>query len=158
MKIRKETKTKIFEMNDTFRSVVRTLRVLNHGSSLPCSATIKHVQISSLIPTFFGQGLTVTTLILRARKALLPPFSVVRQKQISDYLGCALPLHSKCHCASQIVGNLFAAFNQRLLPFTYASTCKVHLIQMGLPFSKSLLASATELKGPLLSEGGFGGA
>jgi hypothetical protein len=71
------------------------------------------------------------------RKALLLPFSVVRRKQISDYLGYAMPLHSKfklkCHRIFQIVGNLFAAFNQRL-PFTYASTCKVYLTQMGLPF------------------------
>jgi len=60
----------------------------------------------------------------------------MRRKQISDYLGYAMmPLHSKMssHIPDTVVGNLFAAFNQRL-PFTYASTYKVYLTQMGLPF------------------------
>ena len=117
-----------------------TLNVLNHGSNKTLSLPVPSVW--SLAKSKSGsskppqQHNTPRSACHRARratcKALLLPFSVVRCKRISDYLGCAMTLHSKCHRTFQIVGNLFAAFIQPTarasLHCTYASTCKVYCI------------------------------
>ena len=96
----------------------------------------------------------------------------MRRKHISDYLGCAMQLRCKMSLrisASQIVVNMFVAFrlDQWLLPFTYASLHHVKYCISDLPFrtvvcycevitivtdTLKILGSATELKGPLLSE------